>query len=452
MRDFIHGILKQSLAHPARSAFLIIAVAMGALSFAVGMGLSSRLDAMRSEFSGQKTRFVIGGGAMDSAGGFDWKRPGQFNKAAMDRIKSEIPQITAISQVNDARFQMVTVNDVRYNIRSVLGVNESYAGIMNLSMKAGRSFNAQEEGEAAKVAVISESLASVLFGGTEEALKGQIKVSSGVFQRANQAQGGQSASGGNNRNNATNARRQFRMETVIYSVVGVYADPSEFMRTGFGVPDAIIPFSSSMPAGFANQNFASESLVARTDGIGAESLRNKTLAVLDSLSVKDPQVEIWEGNPRSPMNKTVESTKKSMFVFSTALIALSFVILALSAVGVFSSVNTEVADATKSICVRRALGADRGTIARTYILKGLGFGLAGGFIGALGAYPAFSLVSKAVSLALERLGLAGLEIGGLNALFLFVAIAASSAMSVLFSLIPAVRASRLSIVEGLKEL
>lgn len=455
MRDFIHGILKQSLAHPARSAFLIIAVAMGALSFAIGMGLSDKLNALRAEFSGERTRYVIGGGSTDDAGGFDWKRPGQFSASVVERIRSEIPQITAISQVNDARFQMVTVNDARYQIRSVLGVNEDYAGIVGLELKEGRFLTAQDEAAAAKVAVISESLASILFGGSKEALAGQIKVSSGVFQRVTgtQATGGQSAgTRGAAQAGAADLRRQFRMETVIYSVIGVYEDPSEFMREGFGAPDAVIPFSSSVPAGFASQMSASESLVARTKGIGTESLRNKTLAVLASLSVKDPQVEVWEGNPRSPMNKTVDSTKQSMLVFSTALIALSFVILALSAVGVFSSVNTEVADATKSICVRRALGADRGAIAKTYVLKGLGFGLAGGIIGGLVALPTFSLVAKAVSLALERLGLAGLEIGGMSPLYLFAAIAAAGLMSVLFSLIPALRASRLVIVEGLKEL
>jgi hypothetical protein len=452
MRDFIHGIIKQSLAHPARSAFLIIAVAMGALSFAVGMGLSAKLNAMRGEFSGERTRYVIGGGEIDDAGGFDWKRPGQFSKSVVERIKAEIPQISAVSQVNDARFQNVTVNDSRYQIRSVLGVNESYTDIMGLKLKEGRSLTAQDESNAAKVVVVSESLASVLFGGAKEALAGQIKVSSGVFQRSTaQRSGGQAQTQG--QGNASNdIRRQFRMETVIYSVIGVYEDPSEFMRDGFGAPDALIPFSSSMPAGFANDMYASESLVARTKGIGQEGLRNKVLSVLGSLSVKDPLVEVWEGNPRSPLNKTVESTKKSMLVFSTALIALSFVILALSAVGVFSSVNTEVADATKSICVRRALGADRGAIARTYIMKGFGFGLVGGILGGLGALPAFTLVASAVSLALERLGLAGLEIGSMNVAYLFIAIAAASLMSVVFSLIPAIRASRLSIVEGLKEL
>ncbi len=466
MRDFLHGILKQSLAHPARSAFLIIAVAMGALSFAVGMGLSARLNAIRGEFSGEKTRYVIGGGKVDDAGGFDWKRPGQFTKAVVDRIKAEIPQIVAVSQVNDARFQNVTVNDARYQIRSVLGVNESYAGIMGLKLKEGRFLNAQDEAGAAKVAVVSESLASVLFGGTKEALAGQIKVSSGVFQRTNTQRTGSSSASSSSASSGSGAARsqssaanpfaamtrEFRMETVIYSVIGVYQDASDFMRDGFGAPDAIIPFSSSMPAGFTADMYASNSIVARTKGIGQEGLRNKTLAVLSSLSVKDPEAEVWEGNPRSPMNKTVSQTKQSMLVFSTALIALSFIILALSAVGVFSSVNTEVADATKSICVRRALGADRGTIAKTYVMKGFGFGLVGGVLGGLGSLPAFSLVSSAVSLALERLGLSGLEIGGMNPVFVFVAIAAASLMSVVFSLIPAIRASRLSIVDGLKEL
>jgi hypothetical protein len=401
---------------------------------------------------------VIGGGEIDDAGGFDWKRPGQFTKSVVERIKAEIPQITAVSQVNDAHFQNVTVNDSRYQIRSVQGVNESYADIMGLKLKEGRSLSAQDESNAAKVVVVSESLASVLFGGAKEALAGQIKVSSGVFQRSLTQRGGgqtqtQTPGQTQGQGNASNdIRRQFRMETVIYSVIGVYEDPSEFMRDGFGAPDALIPFSSSMPAGFANDMYASESLVARTKGIGQEGLRNKVLSVLGSLSVKDPLAEVWEGNPRSPMNKTVESTKKSMLVFSTALIALSFIILALSAVGVFSSVNTEVADATKSICVRRALGADRGAIAKTYIMKGFGFGLVGGILGGLGALPAFTLVASAVSLALERLGLAGLEIGSMSVAYLFIAIAAASLMSVIFSLIPAVRASRLSIVEGLKEL
>jgi hypothetical protein len=452
MRDFLHGIIKQSLAHPARSAFLILAVAMGALSFAVGMGLSARLDQMRGEFSGERSRFVIGGGKVDDAGGFDWKRPGQFSKAVVERIRSEIPQIAAVSQVNDARFQNVTVNDARYQIRSVLGVNESYAGIMGLKLTQGRFLGAQDDSSAAKVVVVSESLASVLFGGAKQALAGQIKVSSGVFQRSITQRGGGQAQAQGQGGASSDLRRQFRMETVIYTVIGVYEDPSDFMRDGFGAPDAIIPFTSSMPAGFAGDMYASESIMARTKGIGQEGLRNKVLSVLATLSVKDPEVEVWEGNPRSPLNRTVASTKQSMLVFSTALIALSFVILALSAVGVFSSVNTEVADATKSICVRRALGADRGAIAKTYIMKGFGFGLTGGILGALGAIPAFGLVASAVSLALERLGLSGLSIGGMNPLFIFIAIIAASGMSVVFSLIPAIRASRLSIVEGLKEL
>jgi hypothetical protein len=102
----------------------------------------------------------------------------------VERIKAEIPQITAVSQVNDAHFQNVTVNDSRYQIRSVQGVNESYADIMGLKLKEGRSLSAQDESNAAKVVVVSESLASVLFGGAKEALAGQIKVSSGVFQRS----------------------------------------------------------------------------------------------------------------------------------------------------------------------------------------------------------------------------------------------------------------------------
>lgn len=452
MRDFLHGIIKQSLAHPARSAFLVIAVAMGALSFAVGMGLSARLDRMRGEFSGERSRYSIGGGKVDDSGAFDWKRQGEFTKAVVERIASEIPQITAASQVNDARFQNVTVNDARYQIRSVLGVNASYPGIMGLKLKEGRFLSESDDAGAAKVAVVSESLASVLFGGAKRAMAGQIKVSSGVFQRSPAQRGGAQARSQAQGGAAGDLRRQFRMETVIYTVIGVYEDPSDFMRDGFGAPDAIIPFSSSMPAGFAADSFASQAIVARTRGIGQEGLRNKVLSVLASLSVKDPEAEVWEGNPRSPLNKTVASTKQSMLVFSTALIALSFVILALSAVGVFSSVNTEVADAAKSICVRRALGADRGAIAKTYVMKGFGFGLSGGILGALGAIPAFGLVSSAVSLALERLGLSGLSIGGMDPLYLFIAVFAASAMSVVFSLIPAIRASRLSIVEGLKEL
>ncbi len=426
MRDFIHGILKQTLAHPARSAFLILAVAMGSLSFAVGAALSGRLSALRAEFSGENTRYAVGGGSVDSSGSFEWKRPPQFNQAALERIRQDMSEISALSPISEPRFMMVTANKARYTIRSVLGVGLEYEAILGLSLVEGRFFSQAEEDTASRVILLSETTASVIYGGVKDAIGAKLEVGGGAGSRA-------------------------RMETVIYEVIGVYEDPSEFMRKGFGAPDALIPYTAAQGSGMMAR-FGVESFIIRTKGIGPEALRIKLLNVLSSLGVTDPQLELWEGNPLSALDKTVESTKQSMFVFSSALISLSFIILALSAVGVFSSVNTEVADAGKSICVRRALGADRWTIARGYLMKGLGFGLSGGILGILAAYPAYSLVAAAVGLALERLGLSGLELGSIPPLYLLLALAASALMSLLFSLMPALRASRLVIVEGLKDL
>lgn len=434
MRDFLDGAIRQSMAHPARSLFLILALAVGALSFSVGMGLSSRLASLRGEFSGDAARFTIGGGTMDASGDMEWKMPPQFSLETIAALKQEIPQVTAVSQVNDVRWFQVQAGQDRYSIRRVLGVGSDYPAVMGLSLKQGRWFGAQEEADAAKVAVISESVASIMFGGAKEALGGTITSSNAVMMRR---QG--------------NRSEERRMSTTAFTVIGVYQDPSDFLIKAYGAPDAIVPSTASS---FSFGPFAGSfrSLVARTDGLGPEKLRVKVAAFLESQGVADPAVTVWEGNPDSPGEMTAADTKAAMSLFATALTALAFVILALSAVGVFSSVNTEVADATKSICVRRALGADKPTIARSYLAKGLAFGLAGGLLGALGSYPAYAMVSKAAGLAMERLGLSGLSLGALSPAWLILGVLATAAMSVLFSLIPAVRASNLSIVEGIKEL
>lgn len=435
MRDFIDGAVRQSMAHPARSLFLILALTLGALSFSVGMGLSSRLGALRSGFSGDATRYTIGGGTLDASGEMEWKMPPQFSRDTISAMKAEIPQLTALSQVEDVRWFQVQAGQERYSIREVLGVGADYPAVIGLELREGRWFTAQEEAGAAKVVVISESLASIMFGGSREALGGSIQAANAVMMFRRQGRQDQSQ----------------RMSTTVFTVIGVYADPTEFLMNAYGAPDAIVPSTASA---FSFGPFAGSfrSLVGRTEGLGPEQLRLKISSFLESRGAADPEVTVWEGNPDNPGDRTASETKEAMSLFSTVLTALSFIILALSAVGVFSSVNTEVADAAKSICVRRALGADRPTIARSYLAKGLVFGALGGVLGAAAAWPAYALVAGAAGLAMERLGLAGLSLGGLGAAWILLGILATASMSVLFSLIPAVRASRLPIVDGLKEL
>jgi putative ABC transport system permease protein len=134
------------------------------------------------------------------------------------------------------------------------------------------------------------------------------------------------------------------------------------------------------------------------------------------------------------------SAMMNAIILGSALLALI--------VGLFSIVNTmimSVTERTREIGIKKALGASNSAIAREYTMEAGVIGLVGGMIGmGLGVMTALIINGKMAS--------KGAEIFLVEPSFLIGVIVFSFVVGIIAGLIPAIRASKLKVVEAIREL
>jgi putative ABC transport system permease protein len=211
-------------------------------------------------------------------------------------------------------------------------------------------------------------------------------------------------------------------EATVIGVVGNTLHASQ--RAGMG--SQLYACLSQAPGLFAT-------VVARTAGDPLQSAR----AVQQAVWSVDPDQPVWK--IRS-MAMLVSSGVERERLVTTLMMAAALLALALAALGVYSVVSHSVAQRSREVAVRMALGASRGAILQL-VLRETGavvlLGLAAGVLSALGAGRA--IASQLVDVAPgDPLTLA------LTGILLAVAAIAAAAL-------PAARASSVDPVAGLRE-
>jgi len=142
------------------------------------------------------------------------------------------------------------------------------------------------------------------------------------------------------------------------------------------------------------------------------------------------------------MGEQIDKASATMnaVILGSALLAL--------VVGLFSIVNTmmmSISERTKEIGIKKAIGASPRTILLEYTLEAGVIGLLGGAIGlGLGA-----LVTTIIN---NKMASKGAEIFLLESNFMIAVIAFSFVIGIIAGIIPAMRASKLKVVEAIREL
>jgi len=143
--------------------------------------------------------------------------------------------------------------------------------------------------------------------------------------------------------------------------------------------------------------------------------------------------------------KMGEQIDKASAIFNALILGTALIALI---VGGFSIINTmvmSISERTKEIGIKKALGASGWSIAREYTLEAGIIGFLGGLIGmGLGVLTAIIINNKMAS--------KGAEIFLVEPKFLFEVVAFSFILGIISGVIPAWRASRLKVVEALREL
>ena len=435
----IRSVLTSMTRSPVKSAVTLstVGLGVGVLIFALSIsGAFSRLVSEQLEKEGLVV--MVANVEIDEEGEQQQVRPPQFDANVIQALRSGVSGAVAASPVAFTPWTEYVVGGTNYRFRSVVGVNEDYLDVMGLELVAGSAFTAEDVAQGVREALLSATMAEVLFGSPVEAL-GQVIQPPAPTQGQGQGGGG----------------RRFTPPT--YTVRGVFDDPSEIQRRAYGVGDMIVPATSAFSFGGNNaraqafiQGFVNARIAVRVQGSGLETIESQARGALAQQYGDDVTVAVWEGRPDGE-TAALDEARATVATFSLVVNLLGFVLLVTGCIGILSIMLVEVLGRTREIAVERAVGASRGVIAREFFARSLIMVSAAALIGvALSLLLSGPLTDLVVPIFR---GTTQAELGGSVISLTAILIGVGSAIGVggLFGVLPVFSALRVPIAEGMRE-
>lgn len=432
----IRSVLTGLARSPVKSFVTLstVGLGVGVLIFALSIsGAFSRLVSDQLERGGLVV--MVANVERDEDGALQQVRPPQFDGNAIDALRTGVSGAVAASPVAFTPWTEFVVAGANYRFRSVVGVNEDYLDVMGLEVVAGSAFTAADVAEGVRAAMLSETMAEVLFGSPLEAL--------GQVIRPPASRQGAGGGGGFGRN--------FTPPT--YTVRGVFGDPSEIQRRAYGVGDMIVPMTSAFPSTVNASRLAgvlNSRIALRVQGSGLATIESQARGAVAQQYGDGVTVEVWEGRTDGE-TAALDEARSTVATFSLVVNLLGFVLLVTGCIGILSIMLVEVLGRTREIAVERAVGASRGMIAREFFARSL---IMVGAAAVIGVALSLLLSGPLTELVVPIFrGTTQAELGGAVIDLAAIAIGVGAAVGAggLFGVLPVFSALRVPIAEGMRE-
>lgn len=431
LRSFVHYVRS----HPLRSILTILTISIGVGALVVTFSMSMDVNAALSgALSGDGRVIVIANAEIGDDGSISRQFPPALDARAPEILATDYENLHDVSIVGDSRWNTISAGGTSYQVRSAASADAAYASLMGLELVAGDFLSTEDVVERATVVVISESTARILFGSPGQAVGETL-----------QAAVAQIGSGGD-------GQPRFRRTQQPFTVVGVFADPSDLEREAYGVADFLLPAGTGLPAGIDIDFDPSSVIMARLTGDSLEAAESRIRSVFEVEYGDDVTVSVWEGGPGGP-ESIIEQSRRAISSFTLTINVLGLVILVASSIGIFSVMLVEVLNRMREIGLRRALGATRAAIRRFFMAHALLFSLTGGALGVGLAFVFYRRIGVSLAPFLDASGLAAAELALTtpNATAVVLAVVAAVIIGALFGFFPAISASRTPIVEAIRD-
>jgi len=284
---------------------------------------------------------------------------------------------------------------------SVVGVDQNYLAISNLTVEQGRSISQEDIDDRGMVAVVGSTIVKDLFTDGQEALGSEITV------------GGK------------------RLE-----IIGVLKTLGS--RLGMvSVDEAVIVPSSTAEKSLLGSR-GQVMINAQVDNVDNTALASSSITTIlrQEHKLKSDQEDDFRIMDAGSMVAAAQETAKTMTILLTAVAAISLLV---SGIGIMNVMFVTVAERTKEIGIAKAIGGKQSDILSQFLLESIILSTVGGLIGmAIGqsAIPIlnyFNLIAVASSATGPIIG------------FSF-----SVVVGVFFGFYPALKASRLDPVDALR--
>lgn len=410
--DIFGQTLRTLWAHKLRSFLTMFGIAwgVGSLLLLVGLGEGFR-SGNRKQFDsiGENVMFIWSSRAPVMQGSFTALRQYYLTYRDYQDILADCPSVAAAAPVisrNDIR----VVSDFYQASGQILGVPPNFNQIRYIPLNEGRWINALDDAQKRTVIVIGDELRRTLFPG-RPAIGATILLNGVSFTVIGTVQ---KIGHGDN------------MNLNLRSFVPFHAMQDYFRPLNTGIATDVISMINYQPRSRAQHE------TARTEV-------HKIIARNHGFDPSNPDsFDEWD------TIKTVDQIGKIFDAMNAFLGSVGLVTLALGAIGIINIMLVAVADRTKEIGLRKALGATSRSIMFQFFVEGSFLTLLSGGIGIAGA--------AGLMAALSRFNLGqGFDPPKLVASTAALAVVSLSIAGVAAGLYPAKRAAALEPVEALRK-
>ncbi len=410
--DLVGDAVREIRAHPLRSLLTLSGIVFGAASLVSMTSLASAMRVMAYddlEAMGFPRSFaaIDRGPPSDASRAHALQHPG-LRLSDLDALAA-LPGVESVHGRNFGDAYVVNAPAGQRHVR-IDGVDAGYLEMRSYRIVAGRSLRALDILNRARVAVVGSELVPALFGGVDP------------------------------------VGRRITVDGVRFRVIGVMAPivfdlvPADFSFTARRI---YIPYTY-LTQYYQGQSRLDLALVtARSTGDvpevlrrGSELLRrrhrgtedftidNEAADVLSDLAMADGILNGWKG----------------------VMYAIAAVTLVVGGIGLFSVLLISVRERVREIGIRKALGADDGSILRLFLAESLTLAALGALLGA-GGGAGLILITERIAAAFGRPFAIPIHLPGV-----FIAVGFAIVVGLLFGWYPARRAAKLDPIAAISGL
>ena len=160
---------------PVKSVVTLTTVGLGSGVLILALSISSAFSRLLAEqLAGEGLVVMVANARPGAAGNLELAKPPQFDAGATAALLDGVTGAVAASPITFAPWTEFLVDGIGYQLRTVYGVGDEYLQVMGLELVAGSAFSEAEVAAGARPALISATLAEMLFGSPAAALGNTI--------------------------------------------------------------------------------------------------------------------------------------------------------------------------------------------------------------------------------------------------------------------------------------
>ena len=397
--ETVRQALKNIASNKFRTLLTMLGIIIGIMAVMIIVGLGNGLtQSMRASVSSMGMNLL----QVNVFG----PRARNVSVEEMYRITEERPDLfSGISPIvnMDRTSSAVRVGTKNYSQTTAIGISETYAGMTGTKIAEGRGIQYVDCAEYKRVCVVGDYIARVAYGGN--AIGQTLKLGPDQF-------------------------------TIIGVAAAEVSDPS--LQEGSSDDYVYIPYTTAQR-------------VARSSNVSAYGVTTVTEAqVAEGKAVLEAGLQELTHSEDSyfvtSLSEVLNTFSSMIGMVVSVLTVIAGISLLVGGIGIMNIMMVSVAERTREIGIRKALGAKERTILALFVTEAATTSALGGLIGIILGYGVSAAASPLVAAVMGDTNMTISPSAGSVA----VAFGVSVGIGILFGYLPAKRAARLNPIEALR--